>query len=201
MLQGHWQSMEVKWTHHSPWWLIKYLSFPSFWSLHDRDFPRVIRLFDVVQSLNPVQLFCYSMDCSPPGSSVHGISQAKILEWLAISFSRWSSWPRDWTRLAGRLIRVQMTIKKCVSKLCGWALCFMPLADGGSWLISRYIAIWRGLRGTEPALSISPGRVPLCNPSSHILLKGGDFWAKGHPIQRPGWDVLKLATTEYYVDA
>ena len=37
------------------------------------------------------------MDCSPPGPSVHGISQARILEWVAISFSRGSSWPRDWT--------------------------------------------------------------------------------------------------------
>jgi len=37
------------------------------------------------------------LDCSPPGSSVHGISQARILEWVAISFSRGSSQPRDWT--------------------------------------------------------------------------------------------------------
>ena len=36
------------------------------------------------------------MDCSPPGSSVHGISQARILEWVAISFSR-SSQSSDWT--------------------------------------------------------------------------------------------------------
>ena len=35
------------------------------------------------------------MDCSPPGSSVHGILQARILEWVAISFSRGSFWPRD----------------------------------------------------------------------------------------------------------
>ena len=33
----------------------------------------------------------------PPGSSVHGILQARMLEWVAISFSRGSSWPRDWT--------------------------------------------------------------------------------------------------------
>ena len=38
---------------------------------------------------------CDSMDCNLPGSSVHGISQAKILEWVVISFSTWSSWPRD----------------------------------------------------------------------------------------------------------
>ena len=37
------------------------------------------------------------MDCRPPGSSVHGILQARILEWLAISFSRGSSRPRDQT--------------------------------------------------------------------------------------------------------
>ena len=37
------------------------------------------------------------IDCSPPGSSVHGISQAKTLEWVAISFSGASSWPRDQT--------------------------------------------------------------------------------------------------------
>ena len=37
------------------------------------------------------------MDCSPPGSSVHGIFQARVLEWVAISFSRGSSRPRDQT--------------------------------------------------------------------------------------------------------
>ena len=44
--------------------------------------------------------------CSPPVSSVHGISKARILEWLAIPFSRGSSWPRNWTcvSLIGRQI-------------------------------------------------------------------------------------------------
>ena len=40
------------------------------------------------------------MDCSPPGSSVHGISPARILEWVAISFSRGSSRPRDRTQVS-----------------------------------------------------------------------------------------------------
>ena len=39
-----------------------------------------------VQSLSHVRLFCNSMDCSPPGSSVHGIFQARILEWVAFPF-------------------------------------------------------------------------------------------------------------------
>ena len=46
----------------------------------------------VVYSLSCVQLFC-----DPPGSSVHGISQARIQEWIAISSSRGSCWPREQT--------------------------------------------------------------------------------------------------------
>ena len=41
---------------------------------------------------------CNPMDCSPPGSSVHGILQARILEWVAIPFSRGSSQRRNWTQ-------------------------------------------------------------------------------------------------------
>ena len=43
---------------------------------------------------------CDPVDCNPPGSSVHGILQARILEWVAISFSRGSSQPRDQTRVS-----------------------------------------------------------------------------------------------------
>ena len=51
----------------------------------------------VVQSLSHIWLFCDDIDCSLPVSSVHGISQARILEWVAISFSRGFSQPRDRT--------------------------------------------------------------------------------------------------------
>ena len=53
------------------------------------------------------------MDCSPPGSSVHGISQARILERVAISFSRGSSRPRD-------------------PSLLHWQVCSLPLSHQGS---------------------------------------------------------------------
>ena len=43
---------------------------------------------------------CDPLDCSPPGSSVHGILQAGILEWVAIPYSRRSSQPRNWTRVS-----------------------------------------------------------------------------------------------------
>ena len=45
-------------------------------------------------------ILCNSMDCSRTSSSVHGIFQARILEWVAISYSRGSSWPRDQTRVS-----------------------------------------------------------------------------------------------------
>ena len=43
---------------------------------------------------------CDPMDCSPSRSSLHGILQARVLEWVAISFSRGSSQPRDRTRVS-----------------------------------------------------------------------------------------------------
>ena len=52
---------------------------------------------------------CNPMDCSPPGSFVHGILQARILEWVAIPFSRGSSQPRDQNQvshIAGRVFTV-----------------------------------------------------------------------------------------------
>ena len=47
--------------------------------------------------LSCVWLSATPMDCRPPGSSVHGIFQARILEWVAMPSSRGSSRPRDWT--------------------------------------------------------------------------------------------------------
>ena len=58
------------------------------------------------------------MDCSLPRSSVHGIFQARVLEWGAISFSRRSSWPRDQTRVShivGRLYHLQARILEWVA--------------------------------------------------------------------------------------
>ena len=57
---------------------------------------------------------CDTMDCSPPDSSIHGIFQARVLEWLAISFSRGSSRPRDRTQvshIAGRRFTIWATRK------------------------------------------------------------------------------------------
>ena len=62
-------------------------------------------------SLSHVWL-CDPVDCSPPGSSVHEILQARILEWVAIPFSKGSFQPRDWTQvsyIAGRFFTIWVT--------------------------------------------------------------------------------------------
>ena len=61
--------------------------------------PTKVHLVKVKESESEVAqscpTLCYTIDCSLPGSSVHGIFQAIILEWIAISFSRGSSLPKD----------------------------------------------------------------------------------------------------------
>ena len=53
----------------------------------------------MLSNLTRILFLIKRMDCSLPGSSVHGIFQARILTWIAISFSRGSSQPKDKTRV------------------------------------------------------------------------------------------------------
>ena len=77
----------------------------------------------VCVSHSVVSDFCNPMNCSPPGSSVHESLQSRILEWVAISFSRGSSWPRDRTQvsyMAGTFFTIEPPGKPrgvCFSKL------------------------------------------------------------------------------------
>ena len=71
------------------------------------------------------------MDCSLPGFSVHGISQARILEWVAISFSRGSSRPRGQTCVSGI---------SCTGILYHWATREVPLCCYPA--LNPCIAIW-----------------------------------------------------------
>ena len=64
--------------------------------------------------------FCDHMDCSLPGFSVHGILQARILEWFAIPFSRGSSWLKDWTQTSCITDRI-FTIWATTEALEAWA--------------------------------------------------------------------------------
>ena len=77
--------------------------------------------YDSVCVLSNVWL-CDPMDCSPPGSSVHGILKARILEWVAMPYSRGSFRPRDQTRLLCllpcRQILYHWVIRE--AQVCAW---------------------------------------------------------------------------------
>ena len=70
-----------------------------------------------VTSLQSFLTLCDTVVCSPPGFSVHGILQARILEWVAMPFSMGSSWPRDRTRVShvscigGWVLTISTTIR------------------------------------------------------------------------------------------
>ena len=125
-----------------------------------------------VQSLSHVLLFCKPMDCSPPGSSVHGISQARILEWVAMPFTGGSSWSRDQTHIS--------CIGRCI--LCHWATWEAP---SDSWWHSFSTLVsavdnWAGsfffrwgwgaslcLRGCIAASQASTSQMPVKLPHCH----------------------------------
>ena len=95
-------------------WMINYEAAHSFEELnYDPDtvlcnLPESMKVL-VTQSCLTL---CNTMDCTLPGSSVHGILQVRILEWVAIPFSRWSSWPREWawvSHIGGRFFTVWAT--------------------------------------------------------------------------------------------
>ena len=89
---------------------------------------------------------------SPPGSSVYGIFQARILEWVAISYSRGSSWARDQTTslgspaLAGRFFTVSATyFKEIVSFISDG-----PVLYPRNKIYHIYISPWRRARKPPP---------------------------------------------------
>ena len=132
---------------------------------------------------------CNSLDWSPPGSSVHGILQARILEWVAIPFFRGSSQPRDRTRvscIAGRFFTTREKNNRYEHKYLVllllnhfsrvqlfaslWTVAHQALLSMG---FSRQ-ECWRGLPcppsgdlsnpGTEPASLISPALAAVSLP-------------------------------------
>ena len=102
--------------------------------------------------LSCVRLSWYPMDCSLTGSSVHRIFQAKILEWVAISFFRGSSQPRDriWVSWIGRRILYHWAIVYINHILFihlspdGHSGCFHLLAvvDSGAMNVGVQVSLW-----------------------------------------------------------
>ena len=78
---------------------------------------------------------CNPVDCGPPGSSVHGIPQARVLEWGAIPFSRGSSQPRDWTQISCIAGRLGMDFIKIIIQQEGYI-------QYNTWMKTSFQLIW-----------------------------------------------------------
>ena len=103
---SHVRLYETPWTVASQAPLSLGFSRQEHWS--ELPFPSPVHAYMHAKSLQLCPTLCDPMDSSPPGSSDHRILQARTLEWIAISFSRGSSWPRDCTHIsciAGRCFR------------------------------------------------------------------------------------------------
>ena len=116
---------------------------------------------------------CDTADCSPPSSSVHGILQARILEWVAISFSRGSSSPRDQTWvscIAGRVLIIFWATRDYSTEVQnGEGMKMQGLQEGrvGKMQVSSYIH--HSLCVTLPPCPHSfPPSLPLSGCGSHF---------------------------------
>ena len=95
-----------------------------------------------VKSLRRVRLFVTPVDCSLPGSSVHGILQARILVWVTISFSRGSSQRRDRTRVSrigGRCFNLWANREAWSAAVHGVARSQTRLSD---WTEGHKFSVW-----------------------------------------------------------
>ena len=129
--------------------------------------------------------FCNPMDPSPACSSVHGILQARILEWVAMPSSRGSSRPRDRTLvscIAGRFFTTQQLLlfqlfSKCEGCMSASVMCHSAL----SWTVALQAPVsmdffrqeyWSGLPFLSPGYLLNPGVKPMSLAS---LLAGRFF--------------------------
>ena len=102
MTQKKWKSASPYWENIRAnsevialWWRI--ISAPSGSDGKESACNAGVKSSEIAQSCPTL---CDHMNCSLPGSSIHGTFEARILEWVAISFSRGSSWPRDQTQVS-----------------------------------------------------------------------------------------------------
>ena len=87
-------------------WFVPYIVYIQNWHRYQiyKSIELIFTLLSTSSSLCMCMLSCQTlcspMDCSPPVSFVHGILQARVLEWVGILFSRGSSWPRNRMRIS-----------------------------------------------------------------------------------------------------
>ena len=112
---------------------------------------------------------CNPVDCSPPGSSVHGMPQARILERVTISYSRGSSWRRDWTCvscLAGGCFTTEPPQKPTDTQFSSVQSLSRVRLFAAPWITARQAS----LSITNSRSSLRLTSIESVMPSSHLIL-------------------------------
>ena len=118
-----------------------------------------------VAQLSPT--LCDPMDCSPPGSSVHGILQARVLEWVAMPFSRGSSQLRDRTQvscIAGDFFTVWAAREAC--QVLEKSSVLTPIY-GDSWNVG-VVTITESFLAQNPVIQVRPFSLCINTVSAHF---------------------------------
>ena len=127
---------------------------------------------------------CDSINCSTEGSSVHGIVQARILEWVAMPFSSGSSPPRDRTHCR------QVLYRRATAESCGLMICIQRFASLPKQIRSSWSSSMVTQGRSSPRLGFSEGRCRLGEVHAHCLHVGGVQYPRadrGHSLHRSGW--------------
>ena len=123
------------------------------------------------------------LDCSPQGSSYHGIFQARIWEWVVIDFSRGFSWPRDQTHVAdiGRQIFFFSMVARIIFFFHFTALFYFIL-------LYNIVLVLPHVNMNPPwAYACSPSWTPLPSPSPYHTSRSSQCTSPKHPVSNLGW--------------
>ena len=162
---------------------------------------------------------CSPTDCNPPGSSLHGIFQARILERVAISFSRGSSQPRDRTQdsCIGRRIfchwatreallalhwwREKSPLDSLMSEIKSsvWKWCMFLLPSGQNWSHAHTSKVRQGVEvgrlGRQCSCSLLAWRWCTETPWWALTHSVSDHWLNSHPLHKAGSTLTSTPVT------
>ena len=159
---------------------------------------KTCKLCKVRWSHSAVPILCDPVDCSLPGSSVHGVFQARVLEWVAISFSKGSSHPRDRTQVSRIVGRCYTVWASCVHvtktrvghgsdnatrawplKSGSWAAQSMKVKQPWCWGSLSETVMWGVLGGSREFCS--GGAAPSKFNASFFPRASPPLWVEGGP--------------------
>ena len=127
-----------------------------------------------------------STDCSLPGSSVNGILQARILEWVPMPTSWGSSWPRDWTHVScitGRFFTTEPPRDKPNRYHIKKVIKANTISDGTNW---HHMLLMGCNKKSTPGLPCAPVAEPLSHSAGRLDSTAGQG-IRSHMLQpRPG---------------